>query len=601
MSESEGVLSPEEAAQRLFHNPRASVEFEARSEPEAARAVEEFRRLFESAPGVFKEALDGARAGAETLSHDRFQGLAEIIQNADDAGATFVEFSLFNGYLLAEHDGRPLTLSDVLSLATPWLSNKSDNPLATGRYGIGLMTLRALSDVLEVHSAPYRMRLGNPTISALERAAMPREPLPTATTAMCVPLQRAAVTVESICDWVDRWDDAALLFLQSVRRVAVADAQGRPLRLLTLDWSDEPATTGVIGNAEVEVTRRHASASDGRKWLVHSADVPRPKGLTRVRKASSPTVPLGLALPLHPGDDGALYAGLPLVKAAVPLRINAQFDPITSRTGMASTDWNRAMVPLLADLWVEAVEDLFSESPRSAWGAVPLPSGEINVDTGSVVSLLEESLLDHGRRQLPARVRLSIGGTVIPLVRTAVEDELLTDVLTGAEVADLAQMDAALPPEARDEAERWREVLNDWREANDQLPSEVTVSDALVLLSRNGRSDVATIALVAACVEVGLGAELSAQPCVITAGGDRIVPPTKSSLRSLVVGESPLAEELGLAIRLHKEHLGDGVSPTTVLSWLRQIGAILDDADDESVVRRLSRWICRGRDRGGPD
>jgi len=92
-----------------------------------------------------------------------FRGVAEIIQNADDTEATFVEFRIINGHLVAVHDGRPVTLSDVLSLATPWLSNKTDNVLATGRFGIGLMTLRALSEVLDVHSGPYHVRLGDPT------------------------------------------------------------------------------------------------------------------------------------------------------------------------------------------------------------------------------------------------------------------------------------------------------------------------------------------------------------------------------------------------------------------------------------------------------
>src|SRR5690606_24655561 len=97
MREHDVPTAPEAAAQRLFNDPRAQVEFVATDEVNAARAVEEFRRLFESAPGVFKEALDGARSGAETLSHDRLQGLAEIIQNADDAEATFVEFSIMDG------------------------------------------------------------------------------------------------------------------------------------------------------------------------------------------------------------------------------------------------------------------------------------------------------------------------------------------------------------------------------------------------------------------------------------------------------------------------------------------------------------------------
>jgi len=143
----------------LFENPQASIDFEVIDEAAGRRAVEEFVRLFENAPGIFKDVLDGARAGAETLSGDRLQGLAEIIQNADDTDATFVEFQIIDGYLIAVHDGHLVTLSDVLSLATPWLSNKTENVLATGRFGIGLMTLRALAGVLDVHSGPYHMRL----------------------------------------------------------------------------------------------------------------------------------------------------------------------------------------------------------------------------------------------------------------------------------------------------------------------------------------------------------------------------------------------------------------------------------------------------------
>lgn len=150
----DGDNTPETAAGLLFQDPRAVVDFTARTFEEARRAVEEFARLFETIPGAIKGALDGARAGAETLSGDRLQGLAEIIQNADDAGAAYVRFQVAGDNLIAVHDGDDVTLSDVLALATPWLSNKTDNDMSTGRFGIGLMTLRALSDVLDVHSGP---------------------------------------------------------------------------------------------------------------------------------------------------------------------------------------------------------------------------------------------------------------------------------------------------------------------------------------------------------------------------------------------------------------------------------------------------------------
>ncbi len=32
------------------------------------------------------------------------------------------------------------------------------------------------------------------------------------------------------------------------------------------------------------------------------------------------------------------------------------------------------MLPLLADLWIEVIEDLFAERPAAAWNVVPLPN-----------------------------------------------------------------------------------------------------------------------------------------------------------------------------------------------------------------------------------
>ena len=358
--------APEEAARLLFQDPAARIDFTARSESEAKRAVEELARLFEAAPGVFTAALDGARAGAETLTTDRLQGLAEIIQNADDAHASFVHFQVIDNRLVAVHDGDRVTLSDVLALTTPWLSNKTDNEVATGRFGIGLMTLRALSDVLDVHSGPYHIRLGQPTISAIESSSQPLAPSEPERTTICVPLRPDGVTTDDIAGWLGRWDDSALLFLRSVREVTVLDPMGVAVRTLRLSWRNHRPATCRIAGSELPVQRRRATAPDGRVWLVQTADAPRPPGVRRVRKAAGATVPLGVALALKPGDRGFIYAGLPIAATSAPLRANAQFDPITSRTDLAPTAWNQALLPLLADLWVGLVKDLFA--PRCEGG-----------------------------------------------------------------------------------------------------------------------------------------------------------------------------------------------------------------------------------------
>lgn len=581
--------TPEEAAGLLFQDPVARTDFSARSESDARRAVEELARLFDGAPGVFTAALEGARAGAETLTTDRLQGLAEIIQNADDAHASFVHLQVVDNRLVAIHDGDLVTLSDVLALTTPWLSNKTDNDVATGRFGIGLMTLRALSDVLEVHSGPYHIRLGEPTISAVDSSALPFALSEPGWTAICVPLRPDSVTIDDIAAWIGRWDDSALLFLRSVREVSVLDPMGLPVRTLRLSWRNHRPGMCRIAGRDLPVQRRRAKAPDGRAWLVHSAEAPRPPHVRRVRKAAGATVPLGLALTLKAGDRGVVYAGLPVATTSAPLRANAQFDPVTSRTGLAPTAWNRALLPLLADLWVGLAKDLFAQDARAAWRAIPVSREVVpGEDADAIVPRLEALLLERARTELALDAALEVNCDQILVRDLAVEDAALEGVIEPAETASLAGLVASLPRSARDTAGRWRVVLEDWRASGAPLPNPVTVADALPLLEDLTRGVVATIELAAVALRQGLSSRLAALPYVTTAEGRRIVPPRAESVEVLTVTRSRLADQLGVGVGLAPEHLAATEAARTVLVWLRKVGAVIDDPRDEQVVRRLA-------------
>jgi hypothetical protein len=487
------------------------------------------------------------------------------------------------------HDGRDVTLSDVLALATPWLSNKTDDNAATGRFGIGLMTLRALSNILDVHSGPYHIRLGDPTITAIDPANPSLGVPESGRTTFQLPLDVGSVDTDDIAAWLGRWDESALLFLRNVREVTVVGPRGEPVRTLRLAWHDsEPASCRVAGH-ELAVRRRRATAPDGRRWLVHTTEAPTPAGVHRVRKAAGATVPLGLALALQPGDNGVIYAGLPIVDTAAPLRVNAQFDPITSRTGLAATVWNRALLPLLADLWVEVVEDLLAEQPVAAWGVIPLPGEEVSDDDpDSVVSQIERLLLDRARTELAARAVLVVEDKPVVISELAVEDSPLEGVIEPDEAARLAGLATPFPLSARDSGGRWREVLEDWRSAGASLPDPVSVEDALVLLDDPDRSTGATIALAAVALKEGLAKQLAALPWVSTSDGRRVIPPTVGSVQALIVTRARLAEQLGMGVSLAAEHLTGTDAAMIVLAWLREIGAVIDDADDGEVVRRLA-------------
>lgn len=582
-----GRLSPEEAAGRLFDQPTVPVDFTPVDELEARLAVNELGRLFAAAPGVFTAALEGARSGAETLTSDRLQGLAEIIQNADDTGASFVRFQVADRHLLAFHDGAAVTLPDVLALSTPWLSTKGENARATGRFGIGLMTLRALSNVLDVHSGSYHVRLGQPTISAIDPSAT--SVLYPAWTVLSVPLETDDLTTDSVGTWLDRWDESALLFLRTVRHVSILDERGSDLRSLSLSWRHEPEMRCSIGGSDLRVERRQATAPDGRKWLVHTAEAPTPGGVRRVRKAADATVPLGVAFAREPEDRHAIYAGLPLTTTQAPVWLNAQFDPVTSRTGLAPTPWNRALLPLIGDLWAGAARRLIKERPKAAWSAIPVATDyRSGNDPEGIVASLERLLLDRSRADVAENAELGLDHGLVPITSIAVEDAALEGVIEPTEIAALAKLNYAFPIAARDRAGRWRDVLADWRAAGAPLARVVSVADALVLLGDLGRTATATIELASVAIEVGMAHRLPGLPWVTTSDGRRVVPPAAHSVGVLTVVRSPLAELLGVGVTLAPEHLASTKAARAVLAWLREVGAVIENPSDERVVRLLA-------------
>lgn len=323
-------------------------------------------------------------------------------------------------------------------------------------------------------------------------------------------------------------------------------------------------------------------------WAVQTTEARAPSGKRRARKAVSTTTPLGVAIPLHDVERGEIYAGLPVIETSYPVRVNAQFDPLTGRQGLAAdSTWNSALCPLVADLWVATALDVFASHPAAAWRVVPLdePSGDPRLDT---VADLEAQLISRARDVLPARLTFEVGGCARPLTELAVEERRLEGIVTDAEICRLAQLEAMLPATARDSDGRWRDVLEDWREAGADLPAPVTVADALTLFDEDTRSADACVALAAAALDGGLGERLAGLRCIVIDDGTHIRPPSANDAWLLASVGGGVASELGLAQRLHPAYLGESDDARAVLAWLSKRGAFGDPADAVGVLRRLA-------------
>ena len=590
-TDDEGITLAQEAAEQLF-NARGSSSpsvFEPRSLLTARAAVRRLGELFEQLPGSVADALEAAGSSGELLSSDRLQGLAEILQNADDAGASEVRLLLRNDDLLMSHNGEELRLRHVLGVAMPWFSTKRAESGSFGRFGIGLSALRSISSMIEVHCSPYHVRLGQPILSSIDPAQLPAGFDEEGWTVFRVSLTEGGVEFEELAGWIGRWGDAGLLFLRNVAQVTLRGSGGGTLRRLSVR-RDAARSFQTDGSAELPVVhRQHVETADGRSWTVYSSDVPSPTGVSRAHKKMEPTTPVGVALPLHRADVGQIYAGLPVVGTDLPVFLNAQFDPLTSRRDLADTPWNRALIPLVAQVWSHAVVELFRLEPAAAWRAMPVGLRSDAEEVSSSVARLNAAIVDIARKSVASRILVGVGDTGwFGLAELAVEARPLEGVVTEDETATLLGMPATLPTAARDTDGRWRVVLDDWREAGAELPAPLSVERALALLQTPNRPVDSTIALVAAGVRDGLLDSLSELPCLVASDERRLVPPSSSSPEAVALEVSPLAQELGIVTALHAQHLEDTDDARVIVDWLRERGALLDGTDDRVVIHRLA-------------
>ena len=75
------------------------------------------------------------------LYTDRSHFVYELLQNAEDAGATSVKFIQFPDRLEVLHDGRPFTTTNLQGLCDIGKSDKVDNLNQIGEFGVGFKSV----------------------------------------------------------------------------------------------------------------------------------------------------------------------------------------------------------------------------------------------------------------------------------------------------------------------------------------------------------------------------------------------------------------------------------------------------------------------------
>ena len=555
----------------------------------AAGALDELVERLHQSADVDKEMRYYAEAAAEQLVADPFHGILEILQNADDLGARSLWLAVkkgkANNELLAVHDGEPVSLPDVIALTLAFLSTKRSDARTKGRFGIGLKTLNQMGGPLQVHCAPYHFEIDRGTIAPTAPAAAVKGMYDRSALKTLLRLRLdVEVDPDELRKWIRAIDAQQLIFLDTVRALHLVDPKsGRSAKTARVTIRhrrpvDLALRPGFVMQAERVLINEPGTR--GRSWERYSIEYPVPSDQRRAHKQTGDTTPMAVAVPSGPSTS-VLAAGLPLgVSTDLPVSLNAQFDPESSRRSITHRSWNRWLFARLADLLGAVATGRFAEEPRGAWQAVPL-LGETDAED----PWLDEQLVALATAvQTRVEKAVRLGGAAFDAL--AYESSALEWGLGESDLQHLAQGLTPIKRAWRDSAGRWRQVLDEVGDAQ-----VVDATAALELLEDDelmkGRPTRWFARLVDAALAENLEEELLEARCIVTADGERVAP-AGGVLLVRRMDRRGLAARLGLARPIAVEFVGRG-APIRVRDWLARTGLLADVPDARGALSVLAR------------
>jgi hypothetical protein len=326
---------------------------------------EDFQQLIERRR-KFIDGLDANRGEInldifEDFYPDRAHFVYELLQNAEDAGATEVSFTLTPDKLVCEHDGRAFTLEDVKSITGLHDSTKTQAQDKIGKFGVGFKSVFVYTASPYLRSGQFAFRiiqliLPEPIAYDASIGKRTRFEFP-----FDNPKKPKADAYSEISAGLNALDEKTLLFLSSLQSVK---------------WRIDADTTGAVRcvqhsdfHYEVvkEVSEKTTSSSHVLKF-----DEP-VQGLEKQRVAVAfpldfvPGVrkfeaekPLAEQVKIVPAEPGGVAVFFPAVKEASGLRfhLHGPFVPELSRASIKDTKTNLPLFEQIAALSAKALHHI---------------------------------------------------------------------------------------------------------------------------------------------------------------------------------------------------------------------------------------------------
>ncbi|SDD22698.1 hypothetical protein SAMN05216410_2991 [Sanguibacter gelidistatuariae] len=314
---------------------------------------------------------EGLRKLLADLYPDNAHFIYELLQNAEDAGASEVTFDLREDGLQVEHDGpKMFDLQDIDSITGIGQSTKSDDATSIGKFGVGFKAVFAYTSSPVVHSGEHSFAILDLFVpTAVAPAVKPGR------TTFWFPFDREGKPREQAVAEVTRAlrdvSRSTLLFLNRIKSIAsyFPDGDQRLLERRTVDANPSIITIEsaheddgpsywyrIQGDVSIDSSQHRVGAAFA---LDQKAEAPKADGTE-----SEPTI-RRKALPefsIRP-TEGQVFIHFPAIKETSGLKfhVHAPFASTVARDSVRDDPGNDALVAGIADLLAAKLPEMRAE------------------------------------------------------------------------------------------------------------------------------------------------------------------------------------------------------------------------------------------------
>ncbi|KAA6406339.1 sacsin N-terminal ATP-binding-like domain-containing protein [Candidatus Tokpelaia sp.] len=278
---------------------------------------------------------------SEQLYSDDTHFLFEILQNAEDAGASEIAFVLRADVLDIYHNGRVFSESDVRAV-TQFAQSTKDDLTKIGKFGLGFKSVHAITEAPEIHSDIFHF--------CIKKYIRPEEIEPKAvnewTTLFSLPFKetKAEAIYKGLSERLQNFDTRCLLFLKNLEQISfyiggndkgryTKQVTERPNGLLQISLTGKEQQSFII----------FQKGTEQQKIDLAFACTDSDKGKT-----------------LEKAQDTKLFVWFPTIKeTGLHFLLNGNFITTASRESIPeNNEHNKALIELAAELLAEALPQI---------------------------------------------------------------------------------------------------------------------------------------------------------------------------------------------------------------------------------------------------